>query len=389
MIITETKELKKLCRQWLKEPFITVDTEFLRERTYYSKVCLIQIGSGKGAWCVDPLAVGIDLTPLFEVMRAPKVLKVFHASFQDLEIFYHLMHEVPAPVFDTQIAAMMCGFTYQIGYADLVYALTGQNVDKGMRFTDWSQRPLTEQQQQYALGDVTHLVPVYLALTEKLKASGRFEWLEDEWKRLESPSLYQVLPQEVWKKHRPPSKKPALVGVYAHLLAWREEMAQKLDKPRRLILSDEIIDALTLGHPTTPEDLSLLRGMKGLKEEYQTQLLHVIGQALKEDGKGFESEEEILTPTQKNLVHLLGVLLGCQAEEVGIAESLIADKEKLKAFVLSPTRRVFKGWRQEVFGRKALSFIKGQLSLSWDGEKGCCQFNQRGQDADKKTKKDA
>ncbi len=381
MMITTTKDLKKLCQEWQKEPFITVDTEFLREKTYYAKVCLIQIGSEKGAWCVDPLAEDIDLSPLFEVLTNKKVLKVFHACFQDMEIFYHLMHAVPTPIFDTQIAAQMCGFMHQVSYADLVESLTGEHVDKGMRFTDWSERPLTPKQQEYALGDVTHLRGVYKILKEKLTKMGRLAWLEDEWGHFEDPALYQIDPKDVWKKHRPPTKKPALIGVYAHLMAWREALAQHLNKPRKQILSDEVLEALVLGHPKTLEDLKLLRGLGGLKSAYQQEVLEVIHQGLQAGENGFEVTEVSLSPVQKNLAHLLGVLLGCQAEKVGIAESLIADKEDLKKMILNPESYRLQGWRQDVFGKKALAFMSGRLSLSWNPEQQECQFNLKGKDA--------
>ncbi|MEM9810238.1 MAG: ribonuclease D, partial [Pseudomonadota bacterium] len=260
-IFTRTDEVAAFAEQARSAPYVTVDTEFLREKTYYSQLCLIQAASPDDAVIIDPLADGINLHPFLELMNNKSVRKVFHAARQDLEIFLRLMDDVPGPVFDTQIAAMVFGYGDQVGYEPLVRDLTKVQIDKGSRFTDWSRRPLTEKQLTYALGDVTHLRDVYEALDDKLRASGRLGWIEEEMAFLANPNLYVTEPKNAWQRLKLRNVKPREMGVLIEVAAWREREAQRKDVPRARIIKDEVIFEIARARPTKPDELGRLRSV--------------------------------------------------------------------------------------------------------------------------------
>ncbi|HSV29168.1 MAG TPA: ribonuclease D, partial [Candidatus Omnitrophota bacterium] len=260
-MIADTASLAEFCQRLASAPYVTVDTEFMREKTYYPQLCLVQIGGPDDAKAIDPLAPGIDLEPLFELLRNPKVLKVFHAARQDVEIFLHMMGSVPAPLFDTQVAAMVCGFGDAVSYENLASQLARARIDKSMRFTDWALRPLTEKQVQYALGDVTHLRVAYEKLVKKLEKNGRIEWLAEEMAELTTPETYRVNPENAWKRLKPRSSSPKFLAVLKELAAWREREAQERDIPRQRIVRDENLMEIAAHHPTSVEELSRTRGL--------------------------------------------------------------------------------------------------------------------------------
>ena len=249
MMITTTKELTELCARFAKHPFVTVDTEFIREKTYYPQVCLIQLASPEEAVCVDPLSKDLDLKPLFDLFQNKQVIKVFHACRQDIEIFYHLSHQIPVPVFDTQVGAMVCGYGDNVSYQQLVNDFVGISLDKTMRVTDWSNRPLSEDQIQYALHDVTELRTVYTKMMERICAQNRLDWLTEEMADLVDPSTYEPDVDTLWKKVKVPLKKPLTLHIFAKLYAWRERAAQQKDRPKKHFMKDEALVELAIAAP--------------------------------------------------------------------------------------------------------------------------------------------
>ncbi len=251
-LVTDTASLSALCERLAREPYVAVDTEFMRDKTYYSKLCLVQLAGNDEAAAVDTLAPGLDLTPLYELMADPGVLKVFHAARQDVEIFVHQANAVPAPLFDTQIAGMVCGFGDAVSYDRLVRGLTGVRLDKTSRFTDWSHRPLTPKQVEYALADVIHLRPAYEKLHRRLEKTNRLEWLSEEMAVLTDPATYRVVPEESWRRLKIRSTKPKFLAVLQELAAWREHEAQSRDVPRNRILRDDALVDVAAQMPQTP-----------------------------------------------------------------------------------------------------------------------------------------
>ncbi|HYD69381.1 ribonuclease D, partial [Azospirillum sp.] len=269
-LITTTSELDAFCRGLAGADYITVDTEFLREKTYYPQLCLIQVAGPDGAVAIDPLAEGIDLTSLLDVLVDPNVLKVFHAARQDVEIFFHLTGKIPHPLFDTQVAAMVCGFGESVGYETLVTKLAGARIDKSSRFTDWSARPLTERQLTYALSDVIHLRPAFEKLRKRLNRTGRAHWLEEEMAVLTNPATYTVEPDTSWQRLKVRTNKPRFMAILKELAAWREREAQRRDLPRSRVLRDEALLEIAAHAPTTVDDLARTRGMgRGFAEGKQ------------------------------------------------------------------------------------------------------------------------
>ncbi|MDR3449375.1 MAG: ribonuclease D, partial [Alphaproteobacteria bacterium] len=260
-LITTSSQLADFCARQTGADFITVDTEFMRERTFWPKLCLVQVGGPQESVGIDPLAEGIDLTPLFALMDAPKLLKVFHAARQDVEIFYNLTGRVPAPMFDTQVAAMVCGYGEAASYETLATSLAGAKIDKSSRFTDWAYRPLSQKQVDYALGDVIHLREVYRKLRDKLDKSGRVEWVQEEMAVLTNPNTYAINPREAWKRLKLRSEKPRLCALVQELAAWREIEAQRIDVPRNRVLRDEALLEIAYHPPQTAQELSRIRGL--------------------------------------------------------------------------------------------------------------------------------
>jgi ribonuclease D len=374
-LIKTTDELSEFCGELSGEPFITVDTEFMRERTYYPLLCLIQVASRDTAAIIDPLAEGIDLAPLYRVFADGEILKVFHAARQDLEIMYHLTGEVPYPLFDTQIAAMACGFGDQIGYEPLIRELTGEQVDKGSRFTDWSRRPLSEKQLTYALGDVTHLVPAYEALKAKLAETGRENWVAEEMQQLNDPDLYVVAPETAWQRLKLRNVRPKELGILMKLTAWREREAQRRNIPRSRILKDDAIYEIARAAPKTAEDLGALRAIPSGFERSRNAagLLDAVKEGLSLDRKSLPdvggTEPRRSAPV--DVLELLRVLLKTQSEYYKVAPKLLASAADLEAIALSDDADVpaMRGWRREVFGGVALKLKHGEVALGLKGRR--------------------
>lgn len=377
-IITDSASLADFCRSLKSERYVTVDTEFMRESTYYPRVCLIQIAGAADARAIDPLAEGIDLGPLFDLLSDPAILKVFHAARQDLEIFLHLMGRLPAPLFDTQIAAMVCGFGEQAGYETLVNDLAKASVDKSSRFTDWSKRPLSDRQIAYALSDVTYLRIVYEKLSARIEKTGRAAWLEEEMAQLGDPASYVTEPQEAWRRLKPRSGSGRLLAVLQAAAAWREREAQARDIPRNRLLRDEALLELAAHPPQSVEDLLRIRGMgKGLAEGRSGQaLLEAVASALaapKESWPRMDRGPDVPRGIGP-LVELLRVLLKLKCDEHGVAQKLIASGADLDLIAAATPEqeshiRALQGWRGEIFGQDALALKAGKLALAAEGHK--------------------
>ncbi|MFT4251488.1 MAG: ribonuclease D [Caulobacter sp.] len=373
--ITTTAELAEFCNGLKGQPFIAVDTEFMRETTYWPKLCLIQVASPSSDAVIDPLADGIDLEPLLELMRDETLLKVFHAARQDVEIFNNLK-AMPTPLFDTQVAGMAAGFGEQIAYDALVRQMLKIEIDKSSRFTDWARRPLTDAQLAYALADVTHLARLFPVLRDRLQESGRLAWVEEEMKALSDPAAYDVDPEKAWRRLRPRKTQAKYLAVFKAVSAWRERTAQQRDQPRGRILKDEAIDELATQAPTSLEGLNTLRGVpKGFGgSKFGPDLIAAIKAALA-DPEGYapvvDKPGPPPPPSAGAVVELLKVLLKARAEEAGVASKLIAtvsDLEKIAADDEADTPAL-QGWRREAFGTDALKIKRGELALVLDGTK--------------------
>jgi len=352
-LISENDALVAFCDRQANAEFITVDTEFLRDKTYWPRLCLIQIGGPDEAAAIDALAEGIDLTPLLDLMRKPDLLKVFHAARQDFEIFYRLMGELPAPVFDTQISAMVCGFGDSVGYETLVSRLAGKQIDKSMRFTDWQRRPLSQKQLYYALADVTHLRVVYEKLGGLLKNNGREEWVKEELAALLDPSLYKFEVREAWRRLKVRNPNPRMLAILREIAAWREEEAQSRDVPRNRITRDDSVIELDIQKPKTHEELKNMRGLHG-------------GQT-----RG-DSANKILEAISKAgpAADLLKVLLKMKCEKHSVAQKLIANSDDIDELARNdnPDIPALNGWRREIFGEDAIALKQGKLGLTAAGK---------------------
>lgn len=370
MIITTTKDLQALCKRFEKHPFITVDTEFIREKTYYPQVCLIQLASPAEAVCVDPLSKELDLAPLFQLFQNKKVIKVFHACRQDIEIFYHLSHQIPVPIFDTQVGAMVCGYGDNVSYQQLVNDFMGVSLDKTMRVTDWSKRPLSENQIQYALHDVVELCTVYTKMMEKICAQNRLDWLSEEMTTLIDPATYEPDVDTLWKKVKIPFKKPLATHVFARLYAWRERVAQKIDRPKKHFIKDDALIELAIAIPTKPEEIDSLRAFpEGFsRSNYAKEIIDVITDALKDDPTTFEQPVHIkaLTAKQHVLANILQLVLNICAENYQVAPKLVATQQDIHSFIQTGEATFLSGWRKKVFGESAIAVQQGKLSITYD-----------------------
>ena len=371
MMITTTEKLTEVCNRFSQLPFVTLDTEFIREKTYWPVLCLIQIASTDEAYCIDPLADGIDLTPLFDLLQNENVIKVFHAARQDLEIFYHLTSAIPTPLFDTQVAAMVCGFGESASYQQLVQDLTNTAIDKSMRYTDWSKRPLTDNQIEYALHDVTHLVKVYEKLVVKLIKNGRRDWLTEEMSVLTNPQTYDIGDDTAWTKVKCHFSNPRQMHVFAKICAWRERIAKLKNKPRRHIMKDDVIQELAVAHPTSAEQMDLMRSLpKGFsKSAFGMELINVIAEAMHEEPQKYEGPEKRkgLTNSQKNIGELVRLLLAVVSDDLGVAPKIIAGTDDIVDVIIGRNRsKAMTGWRYDVFGRYVEALKGGKLSFSYD-----------------------
>ncbi|MGQ3016787.1 ribonuclease D [Phenylobacterium sp.] len=371
--ITTTAELAAFCDRLKGQPFVAVDTEFMRETTYWPKLCLIQAATPRDEAVIDPMAEGMDLEPFLEIMRDESILKVFHAARQDVEIFNNLK-AMPRPLFDTQVAGMAAGFGEQIAYDALVRQMLKIELDKSSRFTDWARRPLAESQLTYALADVTHLAKLYPMLRERLEKENRLIWVTDEMQALTDPANYDVVPENAWKRLKPRRHTAKYLAVYKAVAAWRERTAQQRDQPRGRILKDEAIDEVATQAPTDAAGLDRLRSVpKGFSgSKFGPDLLEAIREALKNPeayAPVVERAKTTSSPAAGAVVELLKVLLKARAEDTGVASKLIATVSDLEMIANDDEAdsQALKGWRLEAFGADALRIKRGELALVLDG----------------------
>ncbi len=377
-ILTTTDDLAAFCDAARSQPYVTVDTEFLRERTYYSQLCLVQLAMpGKGdedAVLVDPLANGLSLEPLYALFRDTGVVKVFHAARQDLEIFFVDAGVIPAPLFDTQVAAMVCGFGEQAGYETLVRKIARKPLDKSSRFTDWSRRPLTPAQQTYALADVTHLRVIYEHLAGELDKTGRTQWVEEELRVLTDPETYIMRPEEAWQRVKTRTNSGKFLAIVRELARFREDYAQRNNVPRSRVFKDDALLELASTKPQTPSDLGRSRLL--LRDARRGQIAEGILAAVK---MGLDCPPEELPKVDRRrekldvnpaLADLLRVLLKAKADTAGVAQKLIATASDLDDIAGGLREAVaLTGWRHEVFGADALRLCAGEIGLAAQGER--------------------
>jgi ribonuclease D len=370
-LITTTDQLAAACARAAKYPYVTIDTEFLRETTYYPLLCVAQMASPDEAVVIDALAESIDLAPFFELMANEKITKVFHAARQDIEIVWNLAQKIPHPIVDTQVAAMVLGYGDSISYDQLVQRITGDTLDKSHRFTDWTRRPLSDAQIAYALSDVTHLRTVYLKLTEDLEKRSRNSWVEAEMDVLTSPDTYRADPERAWERLKSRVRKPKELAVLIEIAAWREREAQTRDVPRGRVLKDDVIGDIAVQAPTTPERLGQLRSLpKGFeRSRWGEQIIDAVKRGLERDQKTLPRLERFRPAVNgAATVELLKVLLRMTAERHSVAAKVIATVDDLDRIAADDEADVpaMKGWRRELFGEKALALKHGRLALAVD-----------------------
>ena len=369
-LIADSAELAGFCARQSTATFITIDTEFLREKTYWPQLCLVQIAGPDEAAAIDPLAPGIDLAPLFDLLANEAVLKVFHAARQDVEIFLHITGRIPVPLFDTQIAAMVCGFGDAASYETLATSLAKARIDKSMRFTDWALRPLSDRQLQYALSDVTHLRVVYEKLCRKLEKNGRLPWLEEEIAILADPATYRVEPEQAWLRLKPRSSSPRFLAVVRELAAWREREAKERDLPRQRVLKDEALLEIAAQAPKTVEELSRTRGLgRSFAEGKMGQaVMDAVARAvaLPEEAMPRPAERSDMPRGLGPVVELLKVLLRMRCDEHGVAHRLVASSGDVDMIAADDKADVpaMHGWRRDLFGEDALRLKHGELALA-------------------------
>ncbi|SNB60840.1 ribonuclease D [Arboricoccus pini] len=366
-LIADNNSLIAFCERLKGERFITIDTEFMRDRTFWSKLCLIQIGGSKEAMAIDPLAPGLDLEPIIELMDDPAILKVFHAARQDLEIFWRISGRLPTPLYDTQIAAQVCGFGDEVAYETLVSKVAKGRLDKSSRLTDWSRRPLSEAQINYALGDVTHLRVIYERLARQISAAGRSEWVQAEIDQLYKPSLFEQNPEEAWRRIKVRTRDPRFLLMVQRLATWREQAARTRDLPRNRILRDDLLLELAASRPRTIEDLKSLDRIT-LDRESTHQVFGIVQDVLAAPGSALPTIEQPADPPRGlgPLVELLRVLLKLRCEEADVAQRLVASAGDLEAIAIDDQADVpaLCGWRRGIFGEAALALKHGTIALA-------------------------
>lgn len=370
-LISTTSDLAAACDRLAKHKVITVDTEFLRETTYYPLLCVVQMASADEAVVVDALAPGIDLKPFFDLMSNEAVLKVFHAARQDIEIVWHLSGTIPHPIFDTQVAAMVLGYGDSIAYDQLVDRVTGHRPDKTHRFTDWSRRPLTEEQLHYAVSDVTHLREVFAALDADLKKRDRSDWVSEEMEILTSPKTYDFHPERAWERLKTRVRKPRELAVLIEVAAWREQEAQSRDVPRSRVLKDDAVGDIATHAPTSLDKLGNLRSLpKGFeRSKWGADIIAAVQRGLARDQSTLPKLEKPRNNSNgAATVELLKVLLRMTSERHGVASKVIATVDDLEQIAASDQAEVgaLHGWRRELFGEAALKLKHGQLALAID-----------------------
>lgn len=374
--ITTTAALAEVCARFATHNYVTVDTEFVRETTFWPDLCMVQVASDDEAVLIDPLADGIDLTPLHDLMADISVIKVFHAARQDVEIFFKLSGKVPEPMFDSQVAAMVCGFGDSIAYDQLVKRITGGHIDKSLRFTNWALRPLSEQQLEYALADVTHLRDVYKHLTAKLEDENRTHWVTEEMAVLTAPETYDLAPEDAWRRLKLRIKKPIEFAILKNLAEWREQEARGKNKPRNRIIKDDAIYEIAQSQPKDSQALGRLRTLhKGFQNsDAGKAILACVAAAHAMDR---DDLPRVPRPPQSPegtsaAVDLLKVLLKLTAEENAVASKIIASASHLEAIAIDGAEAdvpAMKGWRKELFGDKALKLLNGESGLRFENRK--------------------
>ena len=377
-LINTDEQLVDFCKILEQQTFITVDSEFIREHSYYPKLCLLQIGYDGDAAIIDPLA-NVDLSPFFEILQNPNIVKVFHSGRQDLEIFYNLTGKIPQNVFDTQIAAMVCGFTENISYGNLVHAITHTELDKSCRLTDWSKRPLEEDQLEYALGDVTYLVDCYKYLHQYMEENNRLEWIKEEIDDLCDEKHYNVNPAECWKRLRHSSHSQQYLSALKYLAEWRECRAQKFNTPRSSVLKDEVLLNIASAHPRSADELRCVRNLRPdiAKGKMGEEILLALKQAAehplsaeicrldrKEAQNGIPNHEQ-------SLMEILRLLLKIKSQEADVCSRLIANDEDLRYIIVNLPEKTptMQGWRYEIFGQYAELLKKGKLAITYNPKK--------------------
>ncbi|MEQ1726114.1 MAG: ribonuclease D [Sphingopyxis sp.] len=376
-LITDSADLAALCARLAASPFVTVDTEFMRENTFYPDLCLIQIADGNEAAAIDPKANGLDMAPLLDLMvNNEDVLKVFHAGGQDVEIIFNLTGKTPHPIFDTQIGAMALAQAEQLGYSNLVDAWLGVTLDKGARFTDWSRRPLDKRQIDYAIADVTHLAVIFPKMLEKLQATGRGHWLDEEMERLADPGNYCLDPEDAWMRVKVQSRKPEVLGRLRALAAWREREARGKNLPRGRIAKDETLAELAAHPPRAQDDLGKVRGLSATwkSNDIGARLIEAIGGAVpmpRDDLPPGTPRAPGLGKDGALVADLLKLLLKIRAKEMNVAARLIARSDELEQLAAGARDglAILKGWRAEIFGTDALELVEGRLGFAVRGGK--------------------
>ena len=370
-LITKTEDLAELCDRLAQSEFVCVDTEVMRENTYYPLLCLLQIGNEEEAAAIDPLADGIDLAPLWDLLcENEDVLKVFHAGGQDVEIVYNFTGKTPHPIFDTQIAMMAVSQSEQIGYANLVESWMGKQIDKGARFTDWSRRPLTERQIEYAIGDVTYLAKIFPKLLKKLIKTGRGQWLDAEMEKLADPANYANDLDLAWQRIRAPSRSPVVLGRLKALAGWRESEAQAKDIPRGRIMRDETLADLASHPPKTQAELAKVRGLSQAWKDNDIgkRLMKVLAKAEPMADDELPDKPKRGAPLGKEgalVADLLKLLLKIRSREIDVASRLLTKSDELEALAAGVRKLpVLEGWRYEVFGKDALDLVEGKLAFA-------------------------
>ena len=368
VLITTSNEIANLYNKLKNEKFICVDTEFIREKYYYPKLCLIQIGDSKGnGWAIDPLIKNINLKPIYKLLTKTNIIKVFHSPRQDFEIIFNLINKVPEPIFDTQSAAMACGYGDSVSYENLVKNIVGQKIDKSIRFTNWEKRPLSNKQIKYAISDVTHLSKIYLNLVKTIKKNNRIEWIKEELENFKNKNLYITKPYEAWKKIKFNHNNLKTLSIVREISASREKLAQKLNIPKNKIIRDEIILKIAKNPPNSIKNFQYLRGvnLNNIDNNTKTIILKSINIAKIKANKTFiNNKNDNDIKVSKSLLEILKIILLNSAEKNNISSLLIANKDDIRNIALGKKNvKSLKGWRYQIFGSAALKFIEGKSSI--------------------------
>ena len=367
-LISTSKDIQNLCNKLSKEKFICIDTEFIREKYYFAKLCLLQIGDSKGnGWAIDTLINGIDLSPVYSLLLNPEILKVFHAPRQDLEIIYKLMGKIPSPIFDTQSAGMACGFGDSVSYEVLVKNLLEIKIDKSSRYSDWSKRPLHLKQLEYAIADVTYLSKVYLFLNRQITKNKRSVWIKDEVEKFYNTDLYKVDPYSVWEKIKIKHSNPRTSCILREIAALREQLAIKNNLQKNMILKDDILVKISLNPPRNINDLKKIRGLpySKLSNKIKNLIILAVNKGKSSNiNKGILKKTHIKSRAQKSLIDMLNILLKNTAETHNISTKLIGNKKDMEKLASGISNiKILEGWRYDLFGKTALQFIEGKIAI--------------------------